>query len=52
MASILSQRVVDQRTLITPEGIDLQVQLADIGARIGAYFIDQVIINVLSLIHI
>lgn len=46
MASILSQRVVDQRTLITPEGIDLQVQLADIGARIGAYFIDQVIINV------
>lgn len=46
MAGVLSQRVVDQRRLITPEGIDLQVQLADIGARIGAYVIDQIIINV------
>jgi len=46
MADVLSQRESDQRKLITPEGIDLQVQLADIGARIGAYFIDQVIINV------
>jgi len=45
MAGVLSQRVVDQRRLITPEGIDLQVQLADIGARIGAYVIDQIIIN-------
>ena len=44
MASVISQRMVDQRRLITPEGIDLQVQLADIGARIGAYIIDQVII--------
>ncbi len=46
MASVISQRKVDQRRLITPEGIDLQVQLADIGARIGAYVIDQIIINV------
>ena len=46
MAGVLSQRTVDQRKLITPEGIDLQVQLADIGARIGAYIIDQIIINV------
>ena len=46
MAGVLSQRIVDQRKLITPEGIDLQVQLADIGARIGAYVIDQIIINV------
>ena len=44
MASVISQRAVDQRRLITPEGIDLQVQLADIGARIGAYVIDQIII--------
>lgn len=44
MAGVISQRVVDQRRLITPEGIDLQVQLADIGARIGAYIIDQIII--------
>ncbi len=44
MAGVISQRVVDQRRLITPEGIDLQVQLADIGARIGAYVIDQFII--------
>ena len=44
MAGVISQRAVDQRRLITPEGIDLQVQLADIGARIGAYVIDQIII--------
>ena len=44
MAGVISQRVVDQRRLITPEGIDLQVQLADIGARIGAYIMDQFII--------
>ena len=46
MAGVISQCAVDQRRLITPEGIDLQVQLADIGARIGAYVIDQIIINV------
>ncbi|WP_026942222.1 RDD family protein [Hellea balneolensis] len=46
MVGVISQRKVDQRRLITPEGIDLQVQLADIGARIGAYVIDQIIINV------
>ena len=46
MAGVISQRVVDQRRLITPEGIDLQVQLSDIGARIGAYVIDQIIIYV------
>ena len=44
MAGVISQRAVDQRRLITPEGIDLQVQLSDIGARIGAYVIDQIII--------
>lgn len=46
MAGVISQRAVDQRRLITPEGIDLQVQIADIGARIGAYVIDQIIINI------
>jgi len=30
----------DSRELITPEGIDLRVYLADIGARIGAFLID------------
>ena len=49
MAGVLSQRVVDQRTLITPEGIDLQVQLADIGARIGAYVLDQIFINLILI---
>jgi len=44
MAGTISQRQVDQRRLITPEGIDLQVQLSDIGSRIGAYVIDQIII--------
>jgi len=44
MDGVISQRQVDQRRLITPEGIDLQVQLSDIGSRIGAYVIDQIII--------
>lgn len=46
MAEVLSQREPSQRSLITPEGINLQVRLADIGARIGAYAIDQFIINI------
>ena len=46
MAVVLSERERSLRDLITPEGINLQVELADIGARISAYFIDQVIINV------
>lgn len=45
MAGVISQRKASQRKLITPEGIDLQVQLSDVGARIGAYIIDQLIIN-------
>ena len=32
--------VRDRRTLVTPEGINLQIELADIGARIGSMFID------------
>lgn len=46
MAGVMTQRAANQRSLITPEGINLQVQLADIGARIGAYILDQIIINV------
>ena len=49
MAAVLSQYSGDQRDLITPEGINLQVQLADIGARIAAYIVDQVIINVVLI---
>lgn len=45
MAGVISQRTASQRKLITPEGIDLQVQLSDVGARIGAYILDQLIIN-------
>jgi uncharacterized RDD family membrane protein YckC len=37
------------RTLVTPEGIDLRLRLADIGSRIGAFFIDLVIM-VITLI--
>ena len=38
-------QATDRRRLITPEGIDLQIQLADIGARIGAIVIDLIIIH-------
>ncbi len=37
------------RELITPEGVDLQVSLADLGARAGAFLID-LIIMVTSLV--
>jgi len=33
-----------RRHLVTPEGIDLQIELADVGARIGAFVIDLMII--------
>jgi len=40
----------DRRTLITPEGINLQIELADIGARIGAMFIDLTIMIALLIL--
>ncbi len=41
MSSIdLSQRRAGQRELITPEGVDLRVVLADGGQRLGAFMID------------
>lgn len=51
-AASYSQQVkmTDRRTLVTPEGIDLQVQLADVGARIGAIVIDLIIISATLLI--
>lgn len=33
-----------QRELITPEGIDLRLQIADAGQRIGAFVLDEVIL--------
>ncbi len=33
------------RALVTPEGVDLRIQLADMGARFGAFFIDLAIIT-------
>lgn len=44
VAEVLSHRDGSRRRLITPEGINLQVDLADIGARIMAFAIDQFII--------
>jgi len=38
-----------RRHLVTPEGIDLQIELADVGARIGAFAIDLVIIVLVLL---
>lgn len=31
-----------RRHLVTPEGVDLQIELADVGERIGAFFLDLV----------
>ncbi len=39
----------DRRTLVTPEGVDLQLKIAEIGSRIGAFVLD-IAIMVASLI--
>jgi len=39
-----------RRHLVTPEGVDLQIELADIGSRIGAFAIDLVVIIVALII--
>ena len=39
-----------RRTLITPEGVDLQLSLADGGQRVGAFFLDVVIMVVTLLL--
>lgn len=39
-----AQIKVGRRHLVTPEGVDLQIELADVGARIGAFAIDLVVI--------
>ena len=38
-----------RRHLVTPEGVDLQIELADIGARIGAFAIDLTIMFITLL---
>ncbi|WP_409433261.1 RDD family protein [Litorimonas sp. RW-G-Af-16] len=38
-----------RRSLVTPEGIDLKIELADIGARFGALFIDLIIMVVIMI---
>ncbi len=38
-----------RRHLVTPEGVDLQIELADIGARIGAFMIDLIIITLILI---
>ena len=38
-----------RRHLVTPEGVDLQVELADVGARIGAFAIDLIVITLLLI---
>ena len=50
-AGLLTPEQIKQgrRHLVTPEGVDLQIELADVGARIGAFAIDLTIIS-LSLI--
>lgn len=48
-ASLLTPAQIKQgrRHLVTPEGVDLQVELADVGARIGAFAIDLIVITLI-----
>lgn len=39
------QLKLGRRHLVTPEGVDLQIELADVGARIGAFAIDLIIMT-------
>jgi uncharacterized RDD family membrane protein YckC len=43
----LAQIKQGRRHLVTPEGVDLQVELADVGARIGAFAIDLIVITLI-----
>ncbi|MGJ8562726.1 MAG: RDD family protein [Alphaproteobacteria bacterium] len=43
-------KLKNMRELITPEGVDLQVELADLGARAGAFLIDIMIMFVLLIL--
>ena len=38
-----------RRHLVTPEGVDLQIELADVGARIGAFAIDLTVITLVLI---
>lgn len=38
-----------RRHLVTPEGVDLQIELADVGARIGAFTLDLIFIILIFL---
>ncbi len=52
MAESLSKYIdKKQRSLVTPEGVDLGLRIADSGARIGAFIIDLMII-IISLVII
>ena len=42
-----AQIKIGRRHLVTPEGVDLQIELADVGARIGAFTIDLVIMSLM-----
>jgi len=50
-ASLLTSAQIKQgrRHLVTPEGVDLQVELADVGARIGAFAIDLIVITLILI---
>jgi len=46
MSSATYQKLpAGRRHLVTPEGVDLQIELADVGARIGAFAIDLIVIT-------
>jgi len=38
-----------RRHLVTPEGVDLQIELADVGTRIGAFAIDLIVMIVILI---
>ncbi|GGX73554.1 hypothetical protein GCM10011309_24530 [Litorimonas cladophorae] len=45
----VDQIKLGRRHLVTPEGVDLQIELADVGSRIGAFAIDLIIMIVVLI---
>jgi len=43
LAAINRRALGKRRTLVTPEGVDLSLSLAEVGQRVGAFFLDMLI---------
>ncbi|RVC42132.1 RDD family protein, partial [Mesorhizobium sp. M4B.F.Ca.ET.088.02.2.1] len=50
MATVRRATLAPTRPLITPEGVDLRIRLADAGTRAAAFVLDVVIITTAAIV--